>query len=136
MNQDMEDVFNRYPPVVRKKMEKLRKLILETALSHKEIPEIEETLKWGEPAFLAKGGSTLRIDWKSNKPDQYALFFNCKTNLIPSFRRLYKDKLRFEGNRAIIINMDEKLPEKELRNCIFLTFTYHKWKKMPMGGLD
>lgn len=46
--------------------------------------EIEETLKWGEPADMTKNGagSTIRLDWKPKHPDHYALYFNCKTTPV------------------------------------------------------
>ena len=41
------------------------------------LKELEETLKWGEPSYLVKKGSTIRMDWKSKAPNQYAMYFKC-----------------------------------------------------------
>ena len=38
----------------------LRNLIVETAREMEAIAALEETLKWGEPSFLVKKGSTIR----------------------------------------------------------------------------
>ena len=80
-NPEVDLVFNHYPDSVRNKMLALRKLVIETAKEIDGITELEETLKWGEPSYLTKNGSTLRMDWKSKKPDQYAMYFKCTSRL-------------------------------------------------------
>jgi hypothetical protein len=62
-----EEDFNAYPEAVREKLLILRDLIIETAREIEGVDELNETLKWGEPSFLAKKGSTIRIDWKETK---------------------------------------------------------------------
>lgn len=61
-NPAVAEVFANYPGFVKPQMNRLRQLILETAGDIKELSAIEETLKWGEPSYLAKKGSTIRID--------------------------------------------------------------------------
>ena len=68
-------VFASYPNIVRDKMQFLRDLVIETAEEADDVINLEETLKWGEPSFVTKNGSTLRIDWKEKTPDQYAMYF-------------------------------------------------------------
>lgn len=128
-------VYERYPQSVREKMRNLRELILETAKETEGLADIEETLKWGEPSFLAKRGSTIRIDWKEKSPHQYAMYFNCNSKLIPTFRSLYKGIFDFEGNRAIVFHMDDELPKRELKNCIRAGLTYHQVKHLLNLGL-
>jgi hypothetical protein len=41
---------------------RLREIILQTAFEIEELKEIEETLKWGEPSYLVKKGSTVRMN--------------------------------------------------------------------------
>ncbi|MFD1292904.1 DUF1801 domain-containing protein [Lutibacter holmesii] len=128
-------VFNKYPETVKPKIEQLRKLIIETASEIDEIVVIEETLKWGEPSYLVKKGSTLRIDWKPKQPTQYAMYFKCTSQLIPTFKTVFKNKFKFQGNRAIIFNLEDKIPEEELKKCIATALTYHKVKHLPLLGL-
>ncbi|WP_299225035.1 hypothetical protein [uncultured Psychroserpens sp.] len=71
---EFERTFNNYPVDVKPKLIELRKLIIETAKSIKDITVIEETLKWNKPSFISKIGSTIRIDWKEQSPNQYAIF--------------------------------------------------------------
>lgn len=128
-NPEVAEVFSKYPDSVRDKMLNLRRLVLEVA-EEIGMSSIEETLKWGEPSFLAKKGSTIRMDWKAKSPDQYAMYFKCTSKLVPSFRLAYD-----EGNRAIVFKMDEEIPETELKNCIKAALTYHQVKQLPMLGL-
>ncbi len=132
---EVESVFDTYPNPVREKMANLRKLVLEAAAGITDITHVEETLKWGEPSYLVKKGSTLRIDWKKKKPDQYALYFKCTSKLVPTFKEVYGDTFRFEGNRAIIFQMKDKIPEAALKKCIVACFTYHRVKQLPLLGL-
>ena len=73
----VESVFTKYPSDIKNKMLHLRNLILEVANEITDITELEETLKWGEPSYITKKGSTLRIDWKKKTPNQYAMYFKC-----------------------------------------------------------
>lgn len=134
-NPKVESVFENYPISVRKQMETLRKLILETAEDMEEVKTIEETLKWGEPAYLSKNGSTLRIDWKAKTPNQFAIYFQCTTSLIPTFKTVFKHIFFFEGNRAIVFKLGDSLPINELKKCIATAFQYHKVKHLPLLGL-
>ena len=134
-NPEVELVFNNYPDLIRNKILCLRRLVLEAASEIEEISNLEETLKWGEPSYLAKNGSTIRIDWKKNKPDQYAIYFKCTSKLVPTFKMIYKDILRFEGNRAIIFQVEDDIPKVELKKCITAALTYHKVKHLPSLGI-
>ncbi|RFN59847.1 DUF1801 domain-containing protein [Marixanthomonas ophiurae] len=134
-NPKVEAVFNNYPNFIQKKLSNLRKLIVETAENTEEITNLEETLKWGEPSYLVKKGSTIRIDWKEKAPNQYAIYFKCTSKLVPTFKMVYKDIFAFEGNRAIIFQMDDTIPEIELKKCIKAALTYHKIKHIPNLGL-
>lgn len=128
------EVFENYPDSVRSQMEKLRELVLEAASEVDGLENLEETLKWGEPSYLTKHGSTVRMDWKEKKPDQYAMYFKCTSKLVPTFKELYQDTFTFEGDRAIIFKLDEKIPKNELKHCIKLALTYHKVKHYPLLG--
>ncbi len=127
--------FQTYPKQVRRKLEHLRDLIFEVAQADDTIKEIEETLKWGEPSYLVKNGSTLRIDWKIKSPNQYAMYFKCTSKLVPTFREVYDDTFQYEKNRAILFDLNDKVPKKELKACIGAALRYHTVKKMSKLGL-
>ena len=113
----------------------LRQLILETASSTEGAGKVVEVLRWGEPSYLTKSGSTIRVDWKESKSGQYGMYFHCKTKLVDTFKELYRDKFKFEGNRAIVFNLDDEIPVSELKHCISLSLTYHRRKHLPMLGV-
>ena len=127
-NEAVRGVFEAYPEEVRPAMLSLRQLILDTAASMDAVGPLEETLKWGEPSFLtseSKSGSTIRIDWKKRAPEQYAMYFICHTNLVNSFREVYSEELSFDGNRSIVFQLGEEIPEPAVSHCIAMALTYH-----------
>ena len=131
----LEEVFKNYPSFVRPQLEYLRTLIRKTAEETEGVTQLEETLKWNEPSFITKIGSTFRIDWKEKQPDQYAMYFHCSSRLIDTFRLVFNDEFNFEGKRAIIFRIDQEIPETELKQCIRTALTYHKVKHLVTLGL-
>ena len=119
--------FESYPPVVRRKLLALRELVFRTARSHPEVGELEETLKWGEPAYVTKNGagSTVRMDWKAKTPNRYAVYFHCQTNLVESFRAMFPNDFKFERNRALLFEVEDRVPLDALGICIAASLTYH-----------
>lgn len=129
----VKEKFAGYPEKAKEKLNYLRDLILETA-SQIDIDKIEETLKWDEPSYLTRKGSTIRMDWKAKNPDHYALFFNCNTSLVETFKILYGNLFKYEKNRAILFDMNENIPESELKECIRMALQYHSLKGKPFLG--
>lgn len=130
----IESVFNNYPEEVKPKIQYLRSLILEVAKECEGIVTIEETLKWGEPSYLVKKGSTIRIDWKAKTPNQYAMYFKCTSKLVETFKIIFEDTFTFEGHRAIIFQLNDKIPKTELKQCIATALKYHNVKQLPHLG--
>lgn len=108
-------------------------LILSIAAEN-ELGDVEETLKWGEASYLVKGGTTIRIDWKSKDSDSIKVYFHCQTRLIETFKELYKTEFEFEGNRAIVIPLDTDIDAVPLDHCIDLALKYHRVKHLPLLG--
>lgn len=129
------DKFQTYPKEVKKKLDYLRQLILETATDIATITAIEETLKWGEPSYLVKKGSTIRIDWKAKTPDQYAMYFKCTSKLVLTFKEVYGDLFTYEKNRAIVFGLTEEVPREALKACIGSALRYHLVKQEPLLGM-
>ena len=131
-NAAVAKAFEAYPPSIRRKLLALRALILKTAASTQGVGELEETLKWGEPAYLtseSKIGSTIRINWKKSAPGKYAIYFNCQTSLVETFKTLFPREFEFEGNRAIVFSESGAVPTDALAFCIRAALTYHRSKK-------
>ncbi|WP_248722775.1 DUF1801 domain-containing protein [Seonamhaeicola sp. ML3] len=134
-NPKVEHIFENYPNSVKTQMLFLRDLILETANEMEEITQLEETLKWGEPSYIAKHGSTLRIHWSSKSPNQYAMYFQCTSRLVTTFRLVFRDTFSFDGKRAIVFKLGDSINEEALKQCIKATLNYHKVKHLPMLGI-
>lgn len=62
------------------------------------------------------------------------MYFKCTSKLVETFKVVFKDKFNFEKSRAILFNLDEKIPETELKECITMALTYHKIKQLPLLG--
>lgn len=116
MPAEVASVIAAHSAQVAARLKQLRRLILDAA----ETP-VEETLKWGQPAYLSQGGSTIRID--ATRAGGVALYFICTTDLVARFREFYPE-LSYEGNRAIHLPVRGRLPEAALKHCIALALSY------------
>ncbi|NIA46006.1 MULTISPECIES: DUF1801 domain-containing protein [Providencia] len=117
-------VFGSYPIQYQKVLLMIRELIFRTAAENKKVGTITETLKWGQPSYQTietGSGTTIRIG-RFNQ-SSVALFVHCQTTLIDSFRTLFPE-LNYSKNRAIILDINEALPIKELTICIEMALTY------------
>jgi Domain of unknown function (DU1801) len=124
-------VFDACPKPVKSKLLALRRLIFATAKSTAGVGALEEALKWGQVSYLTsktKSGSTIRIDRVKSAANQYAIYFHCQTDLVSTFRELYP-ALTYGGNRSILLDAAEELPEEALRHCVALALTYHLNKR-------
>ena len=127
-NDQVREVFANYPAAMRKRLLDLRDLILATADETDGVGQIVECLKWGQPAYLTerpKSGSTIRIDAIRGEHGLYGLFVHCRTRLVPIFRDHYDGQLSFDGNRAVILSMNEPVPVAPLKHCVAMALTYH-----------
>ena len=132
----VEEAFAACPPAMRKRLLTLRDLIFKTAASTAGVGEIAETLKWGQPAYVtsqSKSGNTIRIGWRKGNPSPYAVYFNCHTTLVDTFRTLFPREFRYEGNRAIVFNELDIVPTRTLRFCIATALTYQRDKATPVA---
>lgn len=133
MNSAVMLKFESYPEEVKPVLICLREYIFAAAEEHG-LGVVEESLKWGEPSFAVKGGSPVRIDWKSKHPDKYFVYFQCQTRLIETFKELYGDLFTYDGKRAIVLALSSEVPVPELKHCIALSLQYHSVKHLPLLG--
>lgn len=133
MDLSVKQKFESYPENIADLLSNIRDLIYRVA-KQDEIIDLTETLKWGEPSYISKIGSTIRFDWKPKYPDQYCIYFNCKTSLIETFKEVYGDTFMYEGNRAINFKCNQDLPTIELSHCISMALRYKKIKHLDLLG--
>jgi hypothetical protein len=131
MSAEVANVFDGFPSAVRERLKYIRRLILKIADETQGVGPLTETLKWGEPAYLTeatRSGSTVRLGWPKTHPDRAAIYFNCKTSLVSTFRDLFSESLTFVGNRAILIPVQGPFAEAELALSISMALTYKRSK--------
>ncbi len=129
------EVLASYPPKVSKRLQQVRRIILNTA-HQLDIGEVVETLKWHEVSYLpAKSGigSTLRIGYSDKMPKHYQLYVHCGTNLIDMCKTLFPE-LHYQGNRGIAFVLDEPLPRDILAMLTEMTLTYHRNKRKQVAA--
>lgn len=128
----MSAIVEAYPPAAREHFLVLRELVFESA-ERLGVGPLEETLKWGEPAYLTSrsgSGTTIRIAWKQKTPEVVGIFVHCQTSLIDTFRTIYPE-LAYEGNRAILVSTDDIIPISSIKHCLEAALTYHSARKSP-----
>jgi len=133
MEKEIDLVVQNYPQQAQDKFHLIRQLMLDTA-KQADLGAVEESIKWGEPSFVTRHGSPVRIAWKERSPEQISLFFICTTRLVDTFRELYDDTLVLHENRAIHLQLNDPLPESELGHCLQIAFNYHQVKNLPLLG--
>lgn len=122
-----------YPEAVRPTIMALRALILEVAAEDARIGEIEESLKWGQPAYRpkrARVGTTLRLDARGE--GIVAMFYHCQSKLGEQFDAVYGSRLTMD-HRSISIPVFDPPDAQILRHCIQMALTYHLKNKEGSG---
>lgn len=132
-NEKVKSILDGYPDHITERLYELRQLIIDVAEKTVGVDKLMETIKWAEPSYVTKTGSTIRLDWKAKTPEDYFLFFICSTELVSTFKFIFGDELKFEGKRAIVLSF-KPLPKDSLTRCIQLALTYHRVKHLPMLG--
>jgi Domain of unknown function (DU1801) len=118
MSPDVRAAFDAFPEPARAGLLILRDLIFQVA---QDLP-VEESLKWGQPAYRTPKGSTLRLGVP--KTGGFALYAHCATNIIETFRATAGSDFRFEGNRAVLFT-DMTDIKDSLRLMMTHALTYH-----------
>lgn len=133
-NSDVKNTIQLYPDSIQEKLLSIREMIFHLVSYNPEIGSIEETLKWGEPSYIAKHGSTIRIAWRKSAPNKCGIYFNCKSKLVETFKEIYPTTFIYSDNRAIILDSKQNIPIDELNHCLLLALTYHKVKHLNLLG--
>jgi len=104
----------------------LRQMIFAEAAARPEVGALDETLKWGQPAYLTaqtRAGTTLRLGCP--KTGGFAIFVHCQTRVLPEFRALFPDRFTYDGNRGVLFAVGDALPAAALSVLIGMALTYH-----------
>lgn len=110
----------------------LRQLIFTTAAETPGVGSLEETLKWGQPAYLtakSKSGTTLRLATHKLYPQHVALYVHCQTSLISEFQTAFPKTLQSDKSRALLIPVGEPIQRQAIGFFIHIALTYHLNKR-------
>ena len=125
--ESVAQVFDQFSPADRSVLLAARALILRVASRDGRIGGVEETLKWGEPAYVPRAkntGSTVRLGVEKITGSP-ALFFNCKTTLVEEMREHFGADLSFSKNRAVLLDAKGRANEDALEFGVASALTYH-----------
>ena len=124
--QPVRTVIDTYPVSARSGILVLRHLIYLVAKELPQVGKIEETLRWGQPAYLTtetKAGSTLRLGL--HKQARFALFAHCQTRIIADYAQAFPGWDRIDGNRAVLFDDKAQIEPERLSHLIRHALTYH-----------
>ena len=128
----VKQAFDALPGAARDRLHALRAMIFDVAAESEGVGPVEETLKWGQPAYLTPqtgSGSTIRLGVPNSIRHDYAMFVHCQTDLTRQFETHYPGLFTFEGTRAVLFKADEPIQTEALRHCMGLALTYHHRKR-------
>lgn len=126
MPDDVRAVFDAAPARSRSGLLALRDLIFATAEEAGIVP-LTEALRWGQPAYLAPKGSTLRVGIPKSG-EAFALFAHCQTTLIADFREATGGAFRTEKTRAVLFDDVSEIDPEALTPMIRAALTWHERK--------
>jgi len=115
--------FEALPESTRKGALSLRDLIFDTAQSLPATLPLREELRWGQPAYLAPKGSTIRLGGHKSAP--FALFVHCQSRLMGDFTSAFPGEDRIDGNRAVLFDDPHQIDETRHGWLIARALTYH-----------
>ncbi|WP_170351097.1 DUF1801 domain-containing protein [Ruegeria atlantica] len=101
----------------------LRDLIFDTAASLPDAQPLQESLRWGQPAYLAPMGSTIRIG--THKSARFALYVHCQSRLMGDFTSAFPSEDRLDGNRAVLFDDPAQIDPTRHGWLIARALTYH-----------
>ena len=96
-------VFASMPADVATTLRAARLDILRAAAASDEVGQLDETLKWGEPAYLTcapKTGTTLRLGLIGG---QAAVMVPCSTTIIDDARAIFGPLPELSGKRGLVL---------------------------------
>lgn len=120
----VQAAFDAMPSVPRTQLMALRSHILDIAATLP-VGQIAESLKWGQPSYATphtKAGTPVRL--ALTKDGDIAVLTHCQTTVMSDFRALAPPDMRFDGNRALLLDPAAPLPLGEITPLITAALTY------------
>lgn len=131
MHADILNLSATWPADAQHRLLEMRAIFQDVARAAETGP-LDESLKWGQPAWRprkARMGSTLRLNWSADAPDQIAAFVDCKTDLAAQMDTRFPGQFRNDGRRSLAFDLSSGLHADAIWQLAHLTFTYHRAKR-------
>jgi hypothetical protein len=119
-------VYNGFEELARTALMALREIVYDVGRADARVGQIEEMLKWGQPAYLTKGpksGTTLRL-W-APKVGGYGIYVPCSTTLVAGFREDFGTAFRYDGTRGLVFGAGAGFDAEAMRLFIHRAMVYH-----------
>lgn len=129
-SQQVETAYDLPDSVAREGLLLLREMIFDIAKARPETGQIEETLRWGQPAYLTpqtKSGTTIRLG--VHKSARFALFVHCQSRVIPAYLEAYPMWDRVDGTRAVLFDHATEIEPRRHSWLVEQALTYRLRKK-------
>ena len=122
-NPKVAAAFEALAPPARAGALALRDLIIGTATTLPAANPLREELRWGQPAYLAPKGSTIRLG--AHKSANFALFVHCQSRLMGDFTSAFPNEDRIDGTRAVLFDDPHQIDPNRHGWLIARALTYH-----------
>lgn len=117
--------FDAFDPNQRTALLALRDLIFDTAASLP-VGRIEESLKWGQPSYATPDThAATPIRLAVTKSADIAILTHCQSTAMSDFRALAPPDMRFDGNRALLVDPKDAVAIRDITPLIRGALTYH-----------
>jgi len=86
---------------------------------------VEETLKWGQPSYSTpqtKAATPIRLS--VTKKGDVGVFTHCQSSVMSDFQALAPPDLRFDGNRALLLDAAALPAPDQIAPLINAALTY------------
>ena len=88
---------------------------------------LQESLKWGQPAWRPKtGGTTLRMGWDARRANCLTFYATCSTDLILRLKMRHPNAFDYAPPRAAHHDLAHPLPRGALRDLAEMAFHYKR----------
>jgi len=113
-----------YPEATRDTLLELRALIHRVAARTEGVDAVEETLRWGQPAFICRSGTTVRLAEARGGSGAVGVYTSCQTPLVADFAREHGELFEYDAGRGIHIPAGERMREAEIGDFLSAALTY------------
>ncbi|WP_291378768.1 DUF1801 domain-containing protein [Demequina sp.] len=118
-----------YPDAHRDTLLALRALVYEVAQRTEGVGPVEETVRWGQPAYVTRTGTTIRLAAARGDDDAVGVYTSCQTPLVADFATEHGDRFAYDGVRGIHVAAGEPLRTRELADFLESALTYKLRKR-------